>query len=180
MKKLMFLIPIISLSSCARFFNNTLPCLNIRVNAKYSDDGYVYKVLSDDIDIGGIKMYDYNTKKRVRDMNFGDDLLVYYKDSTYRKIDHVFIDRAKKIELSARFEPGSGDIDFYPSAAEHIVCNHSDIEFVIYNNSDHSMTYTVANEIDEKLTYWGIYRDEDSVDHDSFTTIKLIAVYANL
>lgn len=174
-KKILSLISIFFLAGCAYFFDNSLPSKRVRVNAEYLDDGTVRQVLSEDIDISNHKIYDSKTKKKAKRFLVGDDLIVYSKNE---KIDHILVDSAKTIKLSAIYEPGGPyKISFY-SDIENVSINQTNIEYIIDKNNCYSSVYGA----DDKITYYGTYREEDCIklERSNFQniTIILLGVYS--
>lgn len=107
----LLMVPVVMLSicSCSRNFDNTLPMKKTEITVTYFDyekvelkediftEKYRYQLHNTlNIDLKSNKFYDKDTKKRMKkEPIVGDILEVYYKDDTHSKIDHILVDKTE-------------------------------------------------------------------------------------
>lgn len=156
-----------ALVSCARF-NNSLPMKIINIDAVVSVDTYSL-TYSENLDFSEVKMYDKNNhSKIVTKLYPGDYLEVYFTDTTYTVIDHIFVNILDYVLLGNLAVPcgEDNDIDFYIYSDELEISNElflaSGYPNYILNNDGTIKILTARDEMNQ--VFYGAYFPSDFTD----------------
>lgn len=103
----LMLLALLPLCGCKKNYDDTLPLKKSDVKAEYKPTEFdesknMYKsaefdlTCDQDVDFKNAKFVSLQDKKtEVKDVLVGDILNIYYRDDTYTKIDHIYVEEVK-------------------------------------------------------------------------------------